>query len=50
MWKRPSTDALWRSPIPGTQPGMQAGWVLLGMPSLAWGEVRTCQGRGELEK
>lgn len=50
MWERPSTDALWRSPIPGTQPGMQAGWVLLGMPSLAWGEVRTCQGRGELEK
>lgn len=50
MWKRPGTDALCHSPIAGTQPGMQAGWVLLGMPSLAWGDVRTCQGRGELEK
>lgn len=50
MWKRPGTDALCHSPIPGTQPVMQTGWVLLGMPSLARGEVRTCQGRGESEK
>ena len=50
MWKRPGTDALCHSPIPGTQLVMQAGWVLLGMPSLVWGKVRTCQGRGESEK